>query len=246
MRTVSKVLMIIGVVLSLIGIVGATIGIRDVIEASEDWDNFEIENANNGTITIDDKDGLGDKGITFWVKGEYVDEDENDIWDVCDNTLVTITEKPDYNSSWDWSGLSEGGFYFEVIPFKEGCKVSEENQDYSKDEIGLVKIGRACYACYAGNISFESNQSVWVTYDDKIEEEVLNDLGAVFVSAGLGFTSLCCGVILLIVGVILHFTMKDDGDVYLSQDTMPQIPMVQQSTGPITKTHMSAPVFDDD
>ena len=243
MRTLSKVLMIIGVVLFLIGIVGVTIGIRDVIEASEDWDNFEIENADNGTITIDDKDGLGDKGITFWVKGEYVDEDENDIWDVCDNTLVTITEKPEYNSSWDGSGLSEGGFYFEVIPFKEGCKVSEENQDYSKDEIGLVKIGRACYACYAGNISFESNQSVWVTYDDKIEA-VPNDLGAGFGIVFIGFTSLCSGV--FFVGVILYFTMKDDGDVYLSQDTMPQIPMVQQSTGPITKTHMSAPVFDDD
>ena len=52
---------------------------------------YEFENAMNGTMTIDDNDGQGDIGVTFWVKGEYIDDDGNGIWDICDNTNVVIT-----------------------------------------------------------------------------------------------------------------------------------------------------------
>ena len=68
----------------------------------------------NGTIMIEDLDGIGDVGLTFWVKGVYEDKDENGTWDVCQNTSVTITESPEVNNSWEWAELLDGNFYNEV------------------------------------------------------------------------------------------------------------------------------------
>lgn len=249
MRMAAKVLLILGAVLLVIGIIGFAVGIDNAVEAGEDWDKFEFENSTNGTITIEDNDGLGDSGITFWVKGVYVDEDENDIWDVCDNTQVTITEKPEYNSSWEWADLTEGGFYYEVIPFKEGCNVSEQNQDFSREDAGLVKIGRACYACYAGNISFESNQGVWVTYEDKIGEDMRDDLAGIIFGFIGGSGSFCCGIIFLIIGGILAFSKGDENQIIYTTPQgmqMVQPQLIQQTPGPVpVQTGMSQPVFDE-
>ena len=35
--------------------------------------------------------------VTFWVKGEYVDDDENGLWDVCEQVGIRVTEKPGSN-----------------------------------------------------------------------------------------------------------------------------------------------------
>ena len=62
---------------------------------------------------IEDLDGKGDVGLTFWVKGVYEDKDGDGTWDVCQNTRVTITESPEVNNSWEWAELLDGNFYNE-------------------------------------------------------------------------------------------------------------------------------------
>ena len=82
MRTAPKVLLILGGVFLLVGIIGFGIGINSATGIEEDMNKYEFENAMNGTMTIDDNDGQGDIGVTFWVKGEYIDDDGNGIWDI--------------------------------------------------------------------------------------------------------------------------------------------------------------------
>ena len=53
--------------------------------------------------------------------------------------------------------------------------LNDKNTNSGPRKNGLVKIGRACWGCYEGNVSFESNQSVWVTYDEKVGEEIAED-----------------------------------------------------------------------
>ena len=79
----AKITIFVGLGIFLVGILGLIIGAAGIGGVEEEWNNFALEDVMNGTVTIEDKDGIGDLGLTFWVKGEYVDEDENGLWDVC-------------------------------------------------------------------------------------------------------------------------------------------------------------------
>ena len=103
MHTAAKVLLIIGTIATVIGIGGFALGIGQVDDLEDSWNTFEFEDATNGTIMIEDEDGQGDVGLTFWVKGVYEDKDGDNFWDVCQNTKITITESPDVNNSWEYA-----------------------------------------------------------------------------------------------------------------------------------------------
>ena len=210
---------------------------------------------------IEDVDGMGDSGVTFWVKGVYEDKDEDGTWDVCQNTNVTITESPDVNNSWEWAEILDGNFYNEVQA-NQGCDSNDKNTNNDREGKGLAKIGRACWGCYAGNVSFESNQSVWVTYDEKVGEELGEDIGIMILGFLGGFGSICCGIVLLIIGGILAFTMKDNKQQVMYSPPIENQMMVSnqdlKSSGPASgtytnpdhlsapaTTHMSAPSFDE-
>ena len=249
MNTATKVVLVLGAIFLIGGIAMFAVGVGSVSNLEEADFPFDIENQTSGTIMIDDKDGLGDIGITFWVKGTYEDSDNNGIWDGCENIQITITEVPSINEEWEGAESYEGGFYFEALHNYSGegesdCNSDPSNKELERNEDGFVKIGRACYACYAGNVSFESNQPVWVTYDDPILEEIMDEVVGIFAGFGLGFVGTCCGVIFLIIGLIMALTMKGDG-----QQKMMYMPpadnmlVAQQTGGQPTTTHMSQPDF---
>ena len=248
MRTAPKVVLFIGAIFLIAGIAMFAVGVGSVKELSESDYPFDIENQTSGTITIVDNDGVGDIGITFWVSGIYDDANENGIWDVCENVQVTITESPDINERWE--GASDGSFYPEVVHNYSGekrsdCSTHENNKELSRSDDGFVKIGRACYACYAGDISFESDQPVWVTYDDPILEEIGEDVLGIFAGFGLGFVGSCCGIIFLIIGIIMALTMKDDGQEQMMFTPPADNQMLSAQTPAVTpnQTHMSQPDF---
>ena len=239
MHTAAKVLLILGAIASVIGIAGMALGAGQVDDLEDSWNTFEYEGATNGTIIIEDTDGKGDIGLTFWVKGVYEDKDGDNVWDVCQDTNVTITESPEVNNSWDWAELLDGNFYNEVQANQE-CDANEKNTNNDREGKGLVKIGRACWGCYAGNVSFESNQSVWVTYEEKVGEELGEDIGILILGFVGGFGSICCGILLLIIGGIMALTMKDN-----KQEVMYSPPVDNQMmmVGNPTTTQMSSPQF---
>ena len=251
MHTAAKVLLIIGTIATVIGIVGFALGAGQIDDLEDSWNTFEYEGATNGTIMIEDLDGQGDVGLTFWVKGVYEDKDGDDgkgdgTWDICQTTTVTITESPDVNNSWEWAEDLDGNFYNEVQP-NQRCDANDKNTNYDRDGKGLVKIGRACYGCYEGNVSFESNQKVWVTYDEKVGEEIAEEGLILVLGFALGGGGICCGVLFLIIGGIMALTMKDDK----AQEMMfapPADNLMLSAQTPVVnpnKTHMSQPDFGD-
>lgn len=249
MNTATKVVLVFGAIFLIGGIAMFAVGVGSVTSLEESDFPFDIENQTIGTITIEDKDGIGDVGITFWVKGTYEDSDNNGIWDVCENIQISITEVPSINEEWEGAESYEGGFYFEALHNYSGegesdCNSDPSNKELERNEDGFVKIGRACYACYAGNVSFESSQPVWVTYDDPIIEEVMGEVVGILAGFGLGFIGTCCGVILLIIGLIMALTMKDGGQQQMMYMPPADNMMVaQQPAVQPTTTHMSQPDF---
>ncbi|HIA25294.1 MAG TPA: hypothetical protein EYM81_06300 [Candidatus Poseidoniales archaeon] len=218
-----------GIILCLAGVLmmggGIAKGAGD-LAGLEDF-GFAVENATSGTIEIEDNDGEGDFGVTFWVEGEYVDEDENGIWDVCDNINITIIQHPSVNT--DWSGDYDGEFYYEVYDSYDGCKADNENQNHDLRDLGYVKVGRACLACYSGTLEFESNASVTVSYDDPFLIQLGEGVGALFVGT-IGGTICCgCGGLIAFIGLILGLTLKDNKQPpgYQPPGAMPQQPGYQ-------------------
>ena len=209
----ATITILVGLGIFVFGIIGFVIGgfgIAGIEESTE----FTLEEVDNGSIEVIDSDGFGDIGMTFWVKGEYIDKDENGIWDKCETVEINVTEHPDVS---DWSAY-DGEFYYEVAFNYDGketssCDADLGNTNYDRKEQGYVKIGRACYGCFAGNFSFVSNKNVSVTYDDVMIEELGEDIGLIALGFVGGSGALCCGVVIMIIGVILIFTLKEDAPV---------------------------------
>ena len=218
----AKITIFVGLGIFLVGVLGLIIGAAGIGGVEEEWNNFALEDVMNGTVTIEDKDGIGDLGLTFWVKGDYVDDDRNGLWDVCEQVGIRVIEKPEVTETWaTGASESDGEFYSEVLyDFdKEGtssCESDYRNKNNEREANGLVKIGRACYGCLAGDFSFESNGTVWVTYDDALGEEIAEEVGMIVVGFLGGSGALCCGIVVILIGVILIFTLKDDAPVQMS------------------------------
>ena len=209
----AKVTIFVGIGIFIVGIIGMIIGAVGV-DGIEDSMKFRLEDVSNGTIEIVDSDGIGDLGVTFWVKGEYTDADENGIWDHCDAIEINVTEHPQIA---DW-GTYDGEFYYDALGGgKEDTPTCESDVlNKNVDREGYLKIGRACNGCFAGTFAFESSENVSVTYDDKLIEELGEDIGLAVLGFVGGSGALCCGVVVIFVGIILIFTLKDDAPVMMS------------------------------
>jgi len=214
----ATITMLVGLGIFVVGIIGFVIGgfgIAGIEESTE----FTLEEVTDGTIYIEDRDGFGEVGVTFWVQGKYLDDDENGIWDVCDNVTITVTEHPEIDGSWgDKAVALDGDFYSEVLFDYDGlessdCTADLKNRNYDRIEQGYVKVGRACYGCTPGDFSFESDGNVSVTYDDILLEELGEDIGLIALGFLGGSGALCCGVVIMLIGVILIFTLKEDAPV---------------------------------
>ena len=214
----ATITILVGLGIFVVGIVGFVIGgfgIAGIEESRE----FTLEEVTNGTIFIEDVDGVGDVGVTFWVQGKYLDDDDNGVWDICENVSITVTEKPSVDETWaKGASVYDGDFYSEVVDGydKQGtssCDADERNRDFEKSEDGYVKIGRACYGCTTGDFSFESNVNVSVIHDDVFVEALSEDGAMIAIGFLGGFGGLCCGIIIMFIGVILIFTLNEDAPV---------------------------------
>ncbi len=217
----ATITILVGLGIFAVGIIGFVIGGFGIAGIEESME-FTLEEVNNGTISIEDRDGYGELGVTFWVQGEYLDDDKNGIWDACETVTITVTETPEISERWDDNAQAHaGGFYSEVVFDYDGressdCSSDPFNKNLDRAEKGYVKIGRACLGCLAGDFRFESNTNVSVTYDDILIAEVGEDVGLIAVGFLGGSGALCCGIIVMLIGVILIFTLKDDAPVEMS------------------------------
>ena len=162
-------------------------------------------------MSITDEDDSGDLGVTFWVLGDYVDKDDDNIWDHCESTNITVTKHPKL-ANWEMENDTKMGmFYYEVKYNFDGrqtsdCSASGMNKENILEGKRMVKVGRGCLACTVGEMEFTSNAPVWVTYDDKN----LQKMGEAGEAIALGFGSGCCGVLVLIIGIVLAVVLREN------------------------------------
>ena len=254
----AKVCLIIGGILLAIAAGGFTLGVSQFDDIEDAVPIFVLEDVTNGTLMVNDNDGLGDAGFTFYVKGTFVDENNDDTWDHCQQTSVTVTDKPDIVRA-DWSKIGhplEGEFYNEVVGGDsfDGCDAYSDNKEFYHENSSYIKLGRACFACGTGEFSFESNQSVYIVSDDDIEAMGTPIALLAFGFIG-GFGSLCCGIIFLLVGIILVFTLKDetvqpmlmnqDGGFVIQQNLASTSQITQQSNQTVVEPYSSPQSSDD-
>ena len=247
MHTAGKIFIGIGVFVLLGGVLLMVIGggnIEDAGETFEEIEQYKLEQVTVGTLTITDSDGVGDLGFSFYVEGVYIDNNNNSIWDHCETTEITIIEKPATNSEGDEG--RNGDFYYQVND--DNCEVNENNKDNSKSTDGLIKVGRACLACYAGDMSFESNAEVWVTYDDEMIGDVIEGIGEGIFGAAqsfTGFLGVCCGIFIIIFGLVLGLLINNEKQVIVQNTGMqmmqqPNQTMMTQPT--MEKSYADVPV----
>ena len=236
MRTSVKVLLGIGGVLLIGGIALLGVGRSRLGELE---DPFILKEVTNGTIILHDEDGEGELGVSFWVEGEYIDEDDDGLWDHCNSTNISIISHPEIA---DRGEGYDGEFYYEAGKYEEygasNCNSDKRNRNLDlKPDHGLIKVGRACLACYAGEIEFESNTTVWVTYDDEILGDIFYGFGGIVA----GVCSLCCGLIMLISGIIMQFTGTDDTGAGVGMVMTPDGQMVVTTNAPQPQMMTAAP-----
>ena len=228
MNAGAKVTLAIGGVVFLIGVVMIFIAGVAIDEAGSEWVAEDCENC--PTLVVVDEDGRGDFGFSFFVKGDYIDADNDGSWDHCDGIEITITDKPETN---DWDEGLGGDFYFQAST--DGSKTCNVEDGAEKGREGFAKVGRGCLACFRGEMEFETNQPVWVTNDD----EVLGDLfGGIFAGVG-GSSCLCCGVLILLLGLILALTMKEEPATNYQIDSEGRVIQIQGgdvAPGPVSIT----------
>ncbi|MED6337585.1 MAG: hypothetical protein VYC12_01025, partial [Candidatus Thermoplasmatota archaeon] len=80
-------------------------------------------------------------------------------------------------------------------------------------------------------------------YDDKLAEEIFDEIGALFIGFIGGFGGLCCGIIFLIIGIIMALTMKDDGQEQMMFTPPADNQLITPQAVNKSATHMSQPDF---
>ena len=207
MQIGTKIIFGVGVCTLLLGILLIGLGISSFEEISD----FEVNDVQQAELKVIDEDGYGDFVFSFFLRGEYLDNDKDGFWDHCDDIEITVIQKP---LTADWDEGHDGDFYFQAnYEGSENCRVDNGKDN---DRPGFVRIGSACLACYSGTFEFQSSKPVYVQNDDfsldKVGEGIVGWLG--------GSACICCGVIILILGGLWYVLIEDDAEtstVILSQ-----------------------------
>ena len=219
MHASGKILCGIGLVLVLIGGAMSVWGYMTVSDSVDDLEEHEwvLEGVTNGIVEIVDAPEDGIAGFSIFIEGILEDADEDGVWDHCDSydyetdpsEDFSVTHADDANNSWWYSCDTEwwpaDGFF-----------------DMERTEGGknLVRIGNGADDYKNGTATVSCATACWVQYDDKVWEEV----GEEIVDAAGGMLSMlgstcffglgCC---FLIFGLIFGLTINDKSQTVVVQ-----------------------------
>ena len=160
----------------------------------------EGEGNSSYTLEIIDEDGLGDQGFIIFIQAAPGDFNGNGMHDYCENVIVNATHSGAWMSDpWTgWSSYNEPDvtrqvFELEISHEGSGCDAQHWPKEKWVNEIQLVKLGRACYGCMAGNTAITAEYAneptnpvgMWIQDGEKINESiVLTIIGGIL--AGIG------------------------------------------------------------
>ena len=163
----------------------------------------------SGNLSFNDPGSPANLGWAVFVFGDYVDLDENGIWDSCSTLEVFVwaegTEKP--------TDINHQNNTFHPL-----CNAGFERTELAAQS--LVYAGQVCHhpvndslsKCSSGNYSIESNIFVKLAEEhEEVPEPFLSRLIELAIG-GLrtGYALTCCSLLLLVMGAIIGLVMQED------------------------------------
>ena len=189
-------------------VTGAELPIGESSDSDDSATTFAFQGF-SGNLSFNDSGGPANLGWAVFVFGDYVDLDEDGMWDSCSNLEVFVwaegTEKPvDINH--------------QNNTFHPLCKAGFERTELVDQS--LVYAGQVCHhpvndslsKCSSGNYSIESNIFVMLTEEhEEVPEPFLSSLiESVIGWLRTGYFSMCCSLLILVLGAVLGSVMKEE------------------------------------
>ena len=171
---------------------------------------IEGEGSSSYTLEIIDEETDGDQGFIIFIQGTPGDFNGNGMHDYCENVMVNANHTGSWMSN-PWQGefsynneADETRQVFELENSHKGsgCDAQHWPKEKWVNEVQLVKIGRACYGCMAGNTTITAEYApfseseatkpvgMWIQDGEKIQESTtLTIIGAILAGiSGVTFT----------------------------------------------------------
>jgi hypothetical protein len=189
-------------------ITGAELPIGEASDPDDSATKFAFSGV-NGTLFFDDSLGTANLGWAAYVFGDYVDLDENGMWDSCQDLEVLV---------WSEDAAKPPDFNHTNNTFNPLCEIGSERAELVNQS--LVYVGQICHhplnesesQCSSGNYSLESNDFIRLVEEQKEPGASLLSGLLEMVVGGIrtGYTSMCCSLLLLTLGAFLGMTIEDE------------------------------------
>ena len=165
-----------------------------------------------GNITLYDE-GTPTRGWAVYTYGDYIDENEDGLWDVCEPVEISIWNPSNENSTNDTGWRN----------FFPMCQQGFERNDVQE----MVYLGQLCFdphnedspRCPVGNYTLESNTFVRISQESEPRDKTIlsNIIGWIESGLETGRTFLCGSSLLLLAGLILNFFSKEDQGIDITK-----------------------------
>ena len=187
---------------------GAELPIGESSDSDDSATTFAFQGF-SGNLSFNDSGGPANLGWAVFVFGDYVDLDNDGMWDSCSALEVFVwaegTEKP--------ADINHQNNTFHPL-----CKAGFERTELVDQS--LVYAGQVCHhpvndslsKCSSGNYSIESNILVMLTEEhEEVPEPFLSSLiESVIGWLRTGYFSMCCSLLILVLGAVLGSVMQNE------------------------------------
>jgi hypothetical protein len=232
MNTITKIVLVGGVLMLIFGSVSGFSGINELDENNKAIQSYFSKEDNNITKKFTDADGLGSAGWYIMIQGYYLDQNHDNRTDACENMTFSVTDEKGNN-------VTEESSQFV-------CRMDDEWSDEWLDPIkddDWIIVAYVCatidentgYDCNINELYTISSNKNMTLYDADAKAVVDGEIffGTIILKGGGAF---CLGCCLLLVGGIFAFTMRKPN----------QMVVYQQGAAAMhpNQTHMSQPVLE--
>ncbi|MAH98149.1 MAG: hypothetical protein CMA12_02205 [Euryarchaeota archaeon] len=171
-------------------------------DTGEEELEFELT-GNSGILTLNNSST--NSGWSVYAFGEYLDDDQNGLWDGCESISITLTNDSQSESEEDM----ETNFYY---PF---CEKDSERSNVEN----MIYIGHLCYnpvnstspQCIIGNFTFESSELVRLLPESPEEGDGRHGVFDWLISGlASGRTFFCGSWVLMGIGLLLGVLLKEE------------------------------------
>ena len=134
MNTITKFALAGGVLMLILGSISAFSGIAELEENNKNIQKYISDESSNITKEFTDADGQGSAGWYIMIEGEYLDENDDNRTDACENMTFSITDEQGNN-------VTEKSGQFDCYMVDEDW--TDEYLDPVKDD-GWIVVAYVC------------------------------------------------------------------------------------------------------